>query len=59
MQELCEQFTDLIRVCFETVGSIPTFQVRIELQPKSPATQKDIEKINQLLQQVSEELKFQ
>ena len=59
MQELYEQLTDLVRVCFETVGSTPTFQVRIELQPKSPATQEDIEKINQLLHEVSEERKFQ
>lgn len=59
IQELYEQLTDLTRMCFETVGSTPTFQVRIELQPRSSATQQDLEKINQLLQQVSEELKFQ
>ena len=33
--------------------------VRIELHPKSSATPEMIEKINQLLQQVSEELKLQ
>jgi uncharacterized protein len=59
IQDLYDQFTDIIKMCLETVGSPPTFHIRIELQPKSPATQQDIKKINELLQQVSKELKFQ
>jgi len=58
MQDLDEQIAALTKACVDYFGVNPTFSVRIEVQPKLPATKEHLEKVNQILEEVSSELRL-
>jgi hypothetical protein len=57
IQDLIEEIAKINDECLKEAGTIPTFQLRIELQPKTANTS-NLEKINELLQKVSPQLKL-
>ena len=58
IQDLEEQISALTKACVDYFGVNPTFSVRIEVQPKVPATREQVERVNEILGEVSGELKL-
>jgi len=58
MQDLDEQIAALTKACVDYFGVEPAFSLHIEVHPKSAATVEHIEKVNQILEEVSPTLKF-
>ena len=58
LQELNEQISALKRACTDA-GLDPTFHLRIELHTSSQPAQEAVERINQILQEISGQLKLQ
>jgi Protein of unknown function (DUF499) len=59
IQDLNDQLAALIKDGLDFFGSEPRFLLRIEVTPKMQPTKEHIEKFNQLLEEVSAELKLQ
>ena len=59
IQDLNDQVAALMKASVDFFGSEPKFSLRIEINPKSEPTREHIEKFNQLLEEVSAELKLQ
>jgi hypothetical protein len=58
IQDLEEQIVTLTKACVAYFGVNPTFSVRIEVQPKVPVTREQVERVNEILGEVSGELKL-
>jgi hypothetical protein len=58
MQDLYDQISALTKACVDFFGAEPTFSLRIEVDAKSQPLTEHIGKINQLLQEVSQELQL-
>ena len=59
IQDLNDQVAALMKAGVDYFGSEPKFSLRIEINPKSEPTREHIEKFNQLLEDISAELKLQ
>jgi len=59
IQDLNDQVAALTKVGVDYFGSEPKFLLRIVITPKSQPTKEHLEKFNQLLEEVSAELKLQ
>ena len=59
IQDLNDQVAALTKAGVDYFGSEPKFSLRLEINPKSQPTKEHIEKFNQLLGEVSGELKLQ
>ena len=58
LQDLDEQIAALTKACVDYFGVEPAFSLRIEVQPKLAVRGEHIEKVNQILAQVSPTLKL-
>ena len=58
IQDLEEQIAALTKACVDYFGMNPTFSVRIEVQPKVTVKREHIEKVNEILGEVSGELQL-
>ena len=58
MQDLDEQIAALTKACVDYFSAEPVFSLRIEVHPKFPAAAEHIEKVNQILEEVSPALKL-
>ena len=59
IQDLNDQVAVLMKASVDCFGSEPRFLLRIEITPKTQPTTEQIEQFNQLLEEVSTELKLQ
>ena len=59
IQDLNDQVAALMKAGIDYFGSEPKFSLRIEINPKSEPAREHIEKFNQLLEEISAELKLQ
>ena len=58
MQDLDEQIAALTKACIDYFGVEPAFSLRIEVHPKLPVRGEHVEKVNQILEEVSPELRL-
>ena len=58
MQDLDEQIAALTKACVDYFGVEPSFSLQIEVHPKSAAQAEHVEKVNQILKEVSSALQL-